>query len=240
MASIHWGFPLSNELYENALRTIEGVRHDEGSAREENKALADIVNQLVQEGLQAYYQIPAELVGLSSTLRAATDQSMRVITGAIRMVINQFFGSLSQAELNLIADYISGMLVEPAGREQPHLIFELDDQFGPLLRERLAQARTSDASKDDVHHLTRHLQQVVDVCLVHYYRQPVGQVSLGLFTRKTADAGIRTVQKAFHSLLGRLLSNLKPDALARLSDHLSSLLHEDTVTEEVSPRRATA
>lgn len=239
MASIHWGFPLSNELYGNARRTIERVRHGEGSARAENKALAEIVNQLVREGLQAYYQIPAELVGLSSTLRAATDQSMRVITGAIRMVINQFFGGLSRAELNLIADYISGMLVEPAGREQPHLIFELDDEFGPLLRERLAQARESEASKDDVHHLTRHLQQVVDVCLIHYYRQPVDQVSLGLFTRKTADAGIRTVQKAFHSLLSRLLSNLKLDALARLSDHLSSLVHDDALAEDVAPHRAT-
>ncbi|WP_097459994.1 hypothetical protein [Mangrovitalea sediminis] len=240
MASLHWGFPLSNELYDKALRTIESVRHGETSARAENKALAEVVNQLVKEGLQAYYHIPAELVGLSPTLRAATDKSMQVITGAIRMVTNQFFGGLSQAELVLIADYIGSMLVEPNGRELPHLIFELEDDFGPLLRERLEQARASAASIDDVHHLTRHLQKVVDICLVHYYRQPVDQVSLGVFTRKTADAGIRTVQKAFHSLLTRLLSNLKPGPLARLSDHLSSLVHEDAPAEETPSLRADA
>lgn len=225
MPQILWGFPMSLETGAQAREVFDRVEAGNGSLKADNRAMADAVNQLVHEGLQAYYHEPARLVGLSPAMRTTGDHSIRIVAGAMRLVVNRFFSGLPRPELVAVAAYMRDLMVEPPQRDQPHLMFPLEKASGEALLASLEQVKSGDVSHHEVRALTHQLQQVVDVCLVHYYRKPADMVSLGKLSRKAADAGIHTVQRAFHTLLGRLLPNLREPALARLSDHLATLVH---------------
>ncbi len=224
MQQILWGFPIPTEVGGQTLAVFERVEQAQGSTKADNRAMADAVNQLVHEGLKAYYHEPARLVRLSPAMRATGDQSIRIVAGAMRLVVNRFFSGLDREELVSVATYMREFIVHPPQREQPHFMFPLEAAAGEALMASLEQVKSGEVSHHDVRALTHQLQLVVDVCLVHYYRKPAEMVSLGRITRKAADTGIHSVQKAFHTLLGRLLPNLSEPALAELSDHLCSLI----------------
>ena len=225
MQQILWGFPMPQEVGVRTLEVFDRVERGDNALKADNRAMAEAVNRLVHEGLQAYYHEPARLVGLSPAMRATGDHSIRIVAGAMRLVVNRFFSGLSRQELVAVAAYMRELVVEPPQRDRPHLMFPLEQASGETLLASLEQVKTGGVSHHDVRTLTHQLQQVVDVCLVHYYRKPADMVSLGKLTRKAADTGIHTVQRAFHTLLGRLLPNLREPALARLSDHLATLVH---------------
>jgi len=224
MQQILWGFPLPPEIGGRTLEVFDRVERAEGSTKTDNRAMAEAVNQLVHEGLKAYYHEPARLVRLSPAMRATGDQSIRIVAGAMRLVVNRFFSGLDRGELVSVAAYMRELIVHPPQRGQPHVMFPLEPAAGEALITSLEQVKSGVASHHDVRALTHQLQLIVDVCLVHYYRKPAEMVTLGRITRKAADTGIHSVQKAFHTLLGRLLPNLSEPALAELSDHLCSLI----------------
>ena len=228
MQQIYWGFPLEPQTALEARATLARIIEAESRTKKaDNEALADLVNQFVHEGLKAYYHEPAHRLKLSPALRATGDKSIRVVAGAMRMVVNGFFGGLKRNDLVAAAEYIDSLIWEPAQRESHYLMFALDRELGEALTQSLNQAMTGEVSHHDVRTLTHQLQQVVDVCMVHYYRHPADRVQLGLITRKTADAGILTVQRAFHTLLSRLLPKLSHEALARLAEHLETLVNRE-------------
>jgi hypothetical protein len=81
-------------------------------------------------------------------------------------------------------------------------------------------------SEEETAPLTASLQRIVDTCILHYYQKPADFVELKGLSRSVTSFGIGNVEKAFDSLLGRLLSRLEHEDLVRLATYLESLLHQ--------------
>lgn len=223
MQTKRWGFPLAADVSQHLLTVLDQVQQGEGSTKAHNRAMAEAVNRLINEGLQAFYHQPASLLNLSPAMRATGDQSIKVVAGGMRLALNRFFSGLSRDELTVVAHYVRELVIEREDRDQYFLMFPLEADFAQALVHSLALARETEASKQDARSLTHQLQTIVDLSMVYYYRKPADMVTLGKITRKTADAAIHSVNKAFHALLSRLIPNLSASSLARLTDHLSSL-----------------
>lgn len=226
MQTVYWGFPVTQELYTRLDSIIAQTRAAQGADKQLNKALSEAVYELVKEGLQAYYHGPTQLLPMNPSKQKAFDSGVKVITTAIKLVINKFFSSLDPQRLLAVANYVDDLLHGPEGAEPARLIFALDGTLQQQVSFSLQQVRDSDVTEQDVQDLIKAMQQIVQVSIRHYYELPADLVSLGRITRSVTDLAIRNVQKAFDSFLEKMLSKLDSDNLVKLSEYLESLLHE--------------
>lgn len=224
MTEMFWGFPISLGLYHRACDAIERTKTESAKPKLLNQGLAEIVRELLQEGLQAYVYRPAGKITMGSAKRSAMDSGGKVVAGAVNVVINQFFGSLELAELRIVADYIDGLLCPPVAGEAPRLMFALEPELQARLCDQLVAVRAEDAGEEEVQALTASLKEVVNTCIDHYYKQPVDLVGLRGMRRSGTDFAMRNVKKAFDSLLERLLSRLNRKDLDELVGYLETLL----------------
>lgn len=226
MQTVYWGFPVTQELYTRLDSIISQTRAAQGADKQLNKALSDAVYELVKEGLQAYYHGPTQLLPMNPSKQKAFDSGVKVITGAIKLVIGKFFGSLDPQRLLAVANYVDDLLHAPAGAEPARLMFALEPALQQRVSFSLQQVCDQDVTEQDIQDLIKAMQQIVQVSIRHYYEQPADLVSLGRITRSVTDLAIRNVQKAFDSFLEKMLSKLDHENVTKLSDYLGSMLHE--------------
>jgi hypothetical protein len=68
------------------------------------------------------------------------------------------------------------------------------------------------------------LIRVTDTGFHAYYERPVGKVKLSPMLRKTADAGVHTVQKAVHIVIRRIFDDRPRDQLIFMADYMGDML----------------
>ena len=226
MQTVYWGFPVTQELYTRLDSIITQTRTAQGADKQLNKALSDAVYELVKEGLQAYYHGPTQLLPMNPSKQKAFDSGVKVITGAIKLVIGKFFGSLDPQRLLAVANYVDDLLHAPTDSQPARLMFVLEPALQQRVSFALQQVRDADVTEQDIQDLIKAMQQIVQVSIRHYYEQPADLVSLGRITRSVTDLAIRNVQKAFDSFLEKMLSKLDHENVTKLSEYLGSMLHE--------------
>ena len=225
MSTSYWGFSISEDLYKQAQAAIAEVQTEAESVKHLNRLLAGLVHGFLNEGLEAYIYRPSAMISMSNGRRAAIEKGGKVIAGAIKVVIGQFFGSLDKKQLKAIAGYID-QLLWAKGSKPARLLVPLESDLYSNLRTQLAELCEGAQSGKESEALTASLQQVVGVCIGYYYEKPADLVGLKGFKRSATSFGISNVERGFDSFLGRLLSHVQGEELANLATYLKQLLHQ--------------
>lgn len=223
----YWGFPITVDLHVEAQQTIALVRESEQGGSHLNERAAEVILQVTHSGLHSYYQKPVGMVPMAPTLRKAADTGIKVVMGAIGLVVRQFFKNRSHDELRLLVDHVEPMLWVHPERQEPHVVFVLQAgkyEQAMLLIERVRTDPQRDAYIDEVVDM---LSDVLEQAIFHYYKVPTDKIDLKGFTRKATDMGMGQAEKGIRGLINRLVRDLPHHYLVELSAHVESLLHAD-------------
>ena len=222
----HWGFAIDDKLLVDARQTLGEIRSATQGSSILNSRAAGVVSQLTAHGLQQYYHKPTEIVPLPKMMKKTADTGIKVVMGAINVVIKQFFKKRTHEELLLLGRYLDAMLWEHPEHGQPYLVFTIPSDLKDRAVILIERARTDKNTREYIGEVVNAMTELVGHGVVHYYEKPTQMVELGGLTRKTADMGMNTAQKGIRRLIEKLVMELTYPQLKELSYHLESMIHE--------------
>ena len=204
----YWGFPIQHALHAEAQDTIQQIRTAERAGGGLNERAADIILRVTEAGLESYYRQPASIVPMSSGMRKTADAGIKVVMGAIGLVIRQFFKNRSHDDLKILVDYVEPMLWVHPQQEQPHLVFTLELHRHQRAVELIAEVRSNAERSAYIDEVIEMLCEVVGLAVRAYYHSPSEHIRLGGLTRKATDMGIGQAEKGIRSLINHLIREL--------------------------------
>lgn len=228
----YFGFEISEALYQRSLQTMADIAKG-GSEATLNAQIAENLIDICEAGLDAYYHKPADLVSIAPVVRKAADAGISAIRKGVQMVIRKVFTKTPLSELQVLARYMADLLTyDDSGDQRRYFItFPLNDELYTLSQRLLARVRQDpnvDSYREDI---VQSLIDLIEAGVKAYYHEPVGMISLGSLTRKTADFGISTSQKGANAVVHRLFKVLPHAEMIPLSGYFETLLHSGLKNE---------
>lgn len=217
----HIGFQISGALFEQVHQLILRIQQQPHN-RELSRDAADAVSALLHKGIQTFYFDVVEGVRTHPATRKSADTGIITVTKGADLVIRKMANNLEPHELQLFAQYLGQMLFQQDG--QFYLAFPLDrDSHGKL--EQVIQRIRSDANTDAYNHLiVDALCQLADLAVQHFYHRPTKLIKIRLFVKKSADLGVRTVQKGIHFVIRLMFRKTRQRELIQFSTYLQNQL----------------
>lgn len=221
-----WGFPINDELHLDAQATVNKIQDDCGKGiKELNVQAANVIVKLTHHGLEHYYKRPTEIVPIPPVLKKTADGGIKVVMGAIQLVIKQFFKKRSDAELKQLSLMLEQMLWLHPEKEVPHLVFVVHDDLHQRALTLIDQVRIDSNTQSYIDEVIETLCELVGLSITHYYHNPTNEVEMGNITKKTADMGMTQAEKSIQKLINKLLRAVNHKQLVELSYHLESMIH---------------
>jgi hypothetical protein len=221
-----WGFPINDELHLDAQKTVKKIQDDCGKGiKELNEEAANVIVKLTHHGLEHYYKRPTEIVPIPPVMKKTADGGIKVVMGAVQLVIKQFFKKRSDNELKQLSQLLQQMLWLHPESEVPHLVFMVHDDLHQRALILINQVRTDNKTHTYIDDVIETLYELVELSITNYYHEPTNKVEMGNITKKTADMGMIQAEKGIRKLINRLLKAVNHKQLVELSYHLESMIH---------------
>lgn len=217
----HIGFQISDELFGQVHQLIQRIQQQPRD-RELGRQAADAVSALLHKGIQTFYFDVVEGVRTHPATRKSADTGIITVTKGADLVIRKMANNLEPHELQLFAQYLGQMLFEQQG--QFYLAFPLDQDSHAKL-EQVIQRIHNDANTETYNHLiVEALCRLADLAVQHFYHQPTKLIKIRLFVKKSADLGIRTVQKGIHFVIRLMFRKTRQRELIQFCSYLQNQL----------------
>jgi len=217
----HMGFQIPAELYRDIQALIDRIRQqprDRHLARE----AADMVSDLLHRGIRAFYFDIVEDVHTHPGTRRSADAGITTVTKGADLVIRKMANNLEPDELLVFANYLNSLLLVQS--DECYLAFPLDTESQGKLQKVIDRIR-SDANTHTYNHLiVEALCQLADQAVQHFYYRPTKLIKIRAFVKKSADLGIRTVQKGIHFVIRLMFRKTRQRELIRFSTILENQL----------------
>jgi len=221
-----WGFPINDELHLDAQETVKKIQDDCGKGTKKlNEEAANIIVKLTHHGLEHYYKRPTEIVPIPPVMKKTADGGIKVVMGAVQMVIKQFFKKRNDEELKQLSLMLEQMLWQHPENEVPHLVFVVHDDLHQRALVLIEQVRTDSNTHSYIDGVIETLCELVELSITNYYHEPTNKVEMGNITKKTADMGMNQAEKGINKLINKLLREVNHKQLVELSYHLESMIH---------------
>lgn len=110
---VRLGFRLDQELTEETLSTIEGLRGDPGR-KDHVATLVKTVLKLTDVGLREFYVRPLEQAGAGTIALGTAKIGISTAKRGISVVVNKLLKGMSEKQLLSIADSMEDLLSEPS------------------------------------------------------------------------------------------------------------------------------
>lgn len=212
-------FPASAELNRRTLAFIDAVRTQPGQS---HQALLNAIPALfIDEVLAAFFQGPIDATGISGGSASMIHGLMNMVGKASRALATKVFSKVSLAEQQFLADHFDSMTLEKDG--QPYSGFPLD---GELANEAALMFDSFRSGDGDREHLVRIMTALGDGAIRQFFDIPMSGVKVGMVTRGLVNAGRATIEKASHSMNGRILPDMEPVPRQRVLDYMEGMLQE--------------
>lgn len=217
----HLGFQISGELFAQVHELIARIQQQPHN-RELSRLAADTVSALLHKGIQSFYFDVVEGVRTHPATRKSADTGIITVTKGADLVIRKMANNLDPTELQLFAQYLGQMLFEQG--DQFYLAFPLDQDSEAKL-EQVIRRIHNDANTEAYNHLiVDALCQLADLAVQHFYHRPTKLIKIRLFVKKSADLGIRTVQKGIHFVIRLMFRKTRQRELIQFSNYLQNQL----------------
>ena len=216
---LYVAFPSSDALYASTMAFIEAVKASPGQS---HQALLDkIPSQFIDEVLHAFFQGPLDATGMSGSTASVIQGLMGMVGKASRALASKVMSKVSLDEQKALAEHFEVLTQVVDG--QAYNGFPLDAE---IANEILLVFETYRSGGEDRPNLVKVMMAIGDGAIEYFFDRPIGRIKVGMITRGLVTAGRATIEKASHSMNGRITPDLEPVARQRVIDYMENMLVE--------------
>ncbi|MBV1922222.1 MAG: hypothetical protein KUG73_16210 [Pseudomonadales bacterium] len=215
------GFRLTSEIHteiNNLLARIEQNSAQPGLSADAATVLSKLLSLAID---QFYFDIMDQVQAHPAARRSADKGISTVIKGA-KLVIRKMVNSLEPHELDIFANYIGTLILEEDN--QHYMAFPLDNGVSDQTEQVILRIRNDSNTNTYNHLIVEALCGMTDQAVVHFYNKPTRLFKVRPFIRKSADLGIKTVNKGIHFVIKQLMKKTRQKELITFSHILERQL----------------
>ncbi len=216
---LYVAFQSSEELYQRSMAFISAVRQAPGSNHQQ--LLDQIPDLFIDEVLHAFFEGPVDATGMSGSTASLIHGLMNMVGKASRALTGKVLSKVSIEEQQALASHFANMTFTVG--EQPYCGFPLDAE---IANEALLVFDLYRNGDEDRANLVKVMLAMGDGAIEHFFDRPMGMVKVGMLTRGLVSAGRATIEKASHSMNGKIVPDLEPVARQRVLDYMENMLVE--------------
>lgn len=224
MSSTYIAFRSSERLHENTDGFIK--RMNDGATRPEPSTVESIMNDFLDEALEAFFIQPQDFLGLSTGMRRVVNMAADTISKASHMVVKRTAKKLDLQQNREAARYMDSMRIQAKGADGElawYVSFPIDERMVAEARDAIDKARGGEnqAARDA---MDRFLMKLADVGLHWYFEEPMKLMGFGPIMQKVVNVGVETTRKATKSVIKKVFGKLDADQLKAAADYIESLM----------------
>lgn len=215
------GFSIPDNDAEHILGLLNRMRvapHQKGLSAE----AASVVALLLDLGMNALYFDVMNKVRAHPNVKKSADTGISTVSRAGKLVIKKMVNSLEPHELPVFADYMSTLLVQH--ESGLHLAFPLTPEQANDLQQTMnrIQSDANTAAYNDF--IATTLCAICDQAMIYFYEKPTKLFKIRPFVKRSADLGVRTIQKGLHFVIRQLFKKTHQRELIKFSELLENQL----------------
>lgn len=218
-------FKSSERLYLNTDGFI--TRMYGGAKTPEPHTVEAIMNDFLDEALQAFFLDSAEFLGLGGGLRRVVHMAADTISKASHLIVKRTAKKLDIEQNRAAAEYMDTMRIKAPDESGEHVwfvAFPLEDSLAEKGNKAVELARSGEPRQSVASSMTDYLLEITDVALVWYFEEPMKLLGFGPIMRKLVDVGVETTRKTSKSVIRKVFVKLDDDQLRASADYIESLL----------------
>lgn len=216
---LYVAFNSSEQLYQHSVDFIQAV---ETSPNGDHQALLDRITELfIDEVLHAFFQGPVDATGMTGSTASIVHGFMNMVGKASRALSAKVMSKVSAEEQQALAQHFKVLTLHVDGK--PYCGFPLDDEFA---NEAVLMFETYRTGGVDRAHMVRIMTALGDGAIEYFFDRPMAMVKTGMITRGLVNAGRATIEKASHSMNGKIVPDLEPVPRQRVLDYMEGMLLE--------------
>lgn len=216
---IYVAFPASQTLHERTQAFIKAVQ--DKPSQDHQALLSAIPTPFIDEVLAAFFAGPVDATGMTGSTASVIHGLMNMVGKASRALANKVLGKVTIEEQKVLARHFVSLTHEKDG--QPYTGYLMDPELANEALLMFESFRTGDGDRE---HLIRIMSAMADGTIREFFDKPMSMVKVGMVTRGLISAGRATIEKASHSMNGKILPDLEPDVRQRVLAYMESLLVE--------------
>lgn len=218
------GFSIPDEDASGILELLSQMRltpHREGLSGE----AAKVVALLLDLGINALYFDVMRKVRAHPNVKKSADTGISTVSRAAKLVIKKMVNSLEPHELPVFADYMSTLLVQH--ETGMYLAFPLSSELAADLNETMKRIHSDSNTAAYNEFIATTLCTICDQAMIYFYSKPTKLFKIRPFVKRSADLGVRTIQKGLHFVIRQLFKKTHQRELIKFSQLLENQLVYD-------------
>ena len=218
------GFSIPDEDASHFLQLLGRMRltpHQQGLSAD----AAAMVARLLDLGIHALYFDVMDKVRAHPNVKKSADTGINTVSRGAKLVIKKMVNSLEPHELPVLADYMDGLLVQQDGAW--YLAFPLSAELAGDLAETMQRIHSDANTAAYNDFIARTLCAICDQAIVYFYHKPTRLFKVRPFVKRSADLGVRTIQKGLHFVIRQLFKKTHQRELIKFSELLENQLVYD-------------
>ncbi len=226
----YFGYPIDPSLYQQVIDTITAINLG-GDTRKLCEQAADTLIAITDAGFDAYYERPAQLANISSTLKRATDAGIHAVQKGIHLVIRKLIKNRSIKDLERLANNFSYLVcVDDTDASKAYACFQLEESLYQRVVANMRRVHEDPNIESYRRDVIVSVEDLIGAGIDVFYTKPVSEADIGRITRKAADIGISTVQKGSNAVVHRLFKDMDYATLLPMAEYFETLLHSEVQT----------
>lgn len=226
----YFGYEITPPLYQQVVKTIQRIQQG-GDTKKLCALSADTLIAITDAGFDAYYEKPAQLAKISSTVRRAADAGIHAVQKGIHLVIRKLLKNRSIEDLERLANNLSYLIcLGNDGPDRAYACFRLEEQLYQRVVSNMARVQQDPNLESYRQDVIVSVEDLIAAGIDVFYTKPVDQAQIGKITRKAADIGIHTVQKGSNAVVHRLFKDMDYATLVPMAEYFENLLHSEVQT----------
>lgn len=216
------GFEIPLEEATEMLALLEKIRQSP-ETKGYSAAAAQMVSRLLELGIDAlYFDVMSQIASHPGTKKSA-DKGINTVMNGAKLVIKKMVNSLEPHELPIFADYMDTLIVSQEENVW-HLAFPLNEELASDLNRTMHYIQSDANTSSYNQFIAKTLCKISDQAIVYFYTKPTKLFKIRPFVKKSADLGIKTVNKGLHFVIKQLFKHTRQKELLVFSELLENQL----------------
>lgn len=215
------GFQLTPEIHEEVISLFAQIDSDSTQPGLSASA-AELLSKLLSLSIDQFYFDVMDQVRAHPAARRSADKGISTVIKGAKLVIRKMVNSLDSEELHIFSTYMSTLLVESDGRH--FIAFPLDNGVSDQTEQMILRIRNDADTKSYNQLIINVLCGITDLAVVYFYVKPTTLFKVRPFIKKSADLGIKTVNKGIHFVIKQLMRKTRQKELIAFTHLLEQQL----------------
>ncbi|MCG8673230.1 MAG: hypothetical protein MI867_27830 [Pseudomonadales bacterium] len=216
------GFEIPQEDADSMLHLLGRIRSNPSQPGLSREA-AQMVSRLLELGIDAlYFDVMSQITAHPGAKRSA-DKGIHTVTNGAKLVIRKMVNALEPDELPLFADYMDSLFV-CSNQGQWYLAFPLSQNLAADLNRTMLFIKSDAETHTYNNFIADTLCEISDQAIIYFYSKPTKLFKIRPFVKKSADLGIKTVNKGLHFVIRQLFKKTRQKELLVFSELLENQL----------------